>query len=304
MANGFGSGLPVYGPAALSSREPSPSGNRASRRHSAEFYFDDGNVVFLVERTLYKIHKSVLSRHSPFFRNLFGLPAPDDKQPDGSSDEVPLHLPHILQDQFDAFLSTVYPSWRPVTHSTEALINILCLATKWEFATTRSYAIELLTSRSLSPVLRIELARAYDVPGWLLPSLVELARLRTPLSDVDAERLGLPTVLRLGRAREAILRHRYSRALEMPKEDFFELPVTRHATCWKGMAKALGVALRNGERGGTDEDLVEEVLTAFRRLDDESLCEHCNQANLFRSRCARWLDLDSDSALIANLFSL
>ena len=195
-------------------------------------------------------------------------------------------------------------SWRPMAHSTEALINILCLATKWEFATTRSYAIELLTSRSLSPVLRIELARAYDVPGWLLPSLVELARLRTPLSDVDAERLGLQTVLRLGRAREAILRHRYSRALEMPKEDFFELPVSRHATCWKGMAKALGVALRNGERGGTDEDLVEEVLTAFRRLDDESLCEHCNQANLFRSRCGRWLDLDADSALIANLFSL
>jgi len=195
-------------------------------------------------------------------------------------------------------------SWRPVTHSTEALINILCLATKWEFASTRSYAIELLTSRSLSPVLRIELARAYDVPGWSLPSLVELARLRTPLSEADADRLGLYTVLRLGRAREAILRHRYSRALDMPKDEFFELPVTRHTACWKGMAKALGVALRNGERGGTDEDLVEEVLTAFRRLDDESLCEHCNQANLFRSRCARWLDLDSDSAFISNLFSL
>jgi hypothetical protein len=214
-------------------------------------------------------------------------------------------LDFALSAQGPGLIPASFPgSWRPVSHSTEALINILCLSTKWEFATTRSYAIELLTSRSLSPVLRVELARAYDVPGWLLPSLVELARLRTPLSDVDAERLGLPTVLRLGRAREAILRHRYSRALEMPNEDFFELPVTRHATCWKGMAKALGVALRNGERGGTDEDLVEEVLTAFRRLDDESLCEHCNQANLFRSRCARWLDLDSDSALIASLFSL
>lgn len=47
-----------------------------------------GSLYLKVERTLYKIHKSVLSRHSPFFRNLFGLPAPDDKQPDGSSDEV------------------------------------------------------------------------------------------------------------------------------------------------------------------------------------------------------------------------
>jgi len=50
MANGFGSGLAVSSQIALSSRESSPTG-RAARRHSAEFYFDDGNVVFLVRAT-------------------------------------------------------------------------------------------------------------------------------------------------------------------------------------------------------------------------------------------------------------
>ena len=92
-----------------------------------DFYFADGNVVFLVrmmgltplpfvdcalqvERVLYRIHRSILSRNSPFFRNLFSIPPlPDAKEVEGTSDDNPLHLPHILVDQFDAFLSTVYP---------------------------------------------------------------------------------------------------------------------------------------------------------------------------------------------------
>ena len=63
MANGFGSGLPVSSQVAPSSRESSPSGARASRRHSAEFYFDDGNVVFLV-RTIRTRETNAGSRYS------------------------------------------------------------------------------------------------------------------------------------------------------------------------------------------------------------------------------------------------
>jgi hypothetical protein len=202
-------------------------------------------------------------------------------------------------------LSHDFSSWRPVTQSTEALINILCLATKWEFASTRAYAIELLTSRPLSPVLRVELACAYDVPAWLLGSYVEMARMRAPLTENDAERLGLPTVLRLARARETILRQRFSRALEIPKNDFFDLPFARHDGCWKTMCKALFLALKNGERNGTDEDLIEDVLTFSRRLQDqEPLCDSCSNVHLFRSRCARWLDIDSDAGIVASFFNL
>ena len=62
MANGFGSGLAVSSQGALSSRESSPTGGRAARRHSAEFYFDDGNVVFLV-RTIRTRETSAGSFH-------------------------------------------------------------------------------------------------------------------------------------------------------------------------------------------------------------------------------------------------
>ena len=53
MANGFGSGLTVSNQVTPSSRESSPTGSRIAKRRSAEFYFDDGNVVFLV-RTAHK----------------------------------------------------------------------------------------------------------------------------------------------------------------------------------------------------------------------------------------------------------
>jgi hypothetical protein len=199
-----------------------------------------------------------------------------------------------------------FPSWRPTTFSTDALINVLCLATKWEFGSTRGYSIEMLTSRPLPPILRIELARAYDVPSWLLASYIELARIRTPLNESDADRLGLPTVLRLGRAREAILRTRFARALEMPKGDFFDVPAARHVGCWRSLARSLFMVLKNGERGGgSDDDLVEEVLAASRRLqDEEPLCESCSNVHMFRSRCAKWLDIDGDGAIVANVFNL
>lgn len=214
--------------------------------------------------------------------------------------------PQPTTDPTECELSERFPSWRPTIFSTESLINVLCLATKWEFSSTRGYSIEMLTSRSLPPILRIELARAYDVPSWLLASYVELARIRTPLNESDADRLGLPTVLRLGRAREAILRTRFARALEMPKGDFFDVPASRHVGCWRSLARSLFMVLKNGERGGgSDDDLVEEVLTASRRLqDEEPLCDSCSNVHMFRSRCAKWLDIDGDAAIVANVFNL
>lgn len=56
IVNGFGSGLALSNQIAPSSRESSPTGSRIAKRRSAEFYFDDGNVVFLVRTT--RIHET------------------------------------------------------------------------------------------------------------------------------------------------------------------------------------------------------------------------------------------------------
>lgn len=43
-----------------------------------DLWFEDGTVVLQAENTLFRVYTGILSRHSPFFRNLFTLPQPED----------------------------------------------------------------------------------------------------------------------------------------------------------------------------------------------------------------------------------
>ncbi|KAF8208572.1 hypothetical protein K438DRAFT_1961174 [Mycena galopus ATCC 62051] len=46
---------------------------------STEYWFDDGNIVLQAESTQFRVAKSVLSRHSSVFRDMFTLPLPADE---------------------------------------------------------------------------------------------------------------------------------------------------------------------------------------------------------------------------------
>ena len=41
-----------------------------------EFYFSDGSVVIIVERTAFRVHQSILARHSEIFSGLWEVPQP------------------------------------------------------------------------------------------------------------------------------------------------------------------------------------------------------------------------------------
>ena len=43
---------------------------------SAEFWFNDGNVILHVETTQFRVHRGVLSMHSEIFRGMFTVPQP------------------------------------------------------------------------------------------------------------------------------------------------------------------------------------------------------------------------------------
>src|SRR5260221_6028517 len=43
-------------------------------RTRSEYWFQDGNVVFQAEDTLFRIHRSILSRQSQFFEDMFSMP--------------------------------------------------------------------------------------------------------------------------------------------------------------------------------------------------------------------------------------
>jgi hypothetical protein len=56
-----------------------PSSTGLSRHR--EFYFPDGSVIIIIDATAFKVHQSVLSRHSDVFAGMWDVP-----QPKGISD--------------------------------------------------------------------------------------------------------------------------------------------------------------------------------------------------------------------------
>ena len=83
----------------------SPSTDHTSkdniRRHK-DLWFEDGNIVLLAQGTGFKVHRSVLARHSTVFKDLFLLGSPSaDETLDGVA-VVSLHDdPHELADLLD-----------------------------------------------------------------------------------------------------------------------------------------------------------------------------------------------------------
>jgi len=43
---------------------------------NARLWLDDGSVVIQAELTQFRVHRTVLSRHSQVFRNMFSVPQP------------------------------------------------------------------------------------------------------------------------------------------------------------------------------------------------------------------------------------
>ena len=69
-------------------------------------YFDDGNVVLSCGSILFRVHRSLLSKHSSVFLERFQPPQEDVKP------EILNGLPHVVLDdtseEMEALLNTIY----------------------------------------------------------------------------------------------------------------------------------------------------------------------------------------------------
>jgi hypothetical protein len=76
-------------------------------RHS-EFWFTDGSVVVIVGTVAFRIHKSILSKQSDVFSDLFMVPQPKDGTE--TMDGCPVvHLPDALADFIDVMKALYHP---------------------------------------------------------------------------------------------------------------------------------------------------------------------------------------------------
>ncbi|KAJ7596037.1 hypothetical protein C8J56DRAFT_1116439 [Mycena floridula] len=183
-----------------------------AQRHP-RFYFPDGNVVFLVENTLYNLYRYFfMSRDSPVFRTLFSLPGEKkdegDRQIEGTGDRNPIILEGISSHDFDRFLSVPYPLTftAPENQTAEEWISVLNLASKWDFESIRELAIahlELLMP-SNRHVDRITVGHKYEISSWLVSAYMALCIREEPLSLEEGMKLGIEDTVRCGQVRHKI----------------------------------------------------------------------------------------------------
>ncbi|KAI0062467.1 hypothetical protein BV25DRAFT_633247 [Artomyces pyxidatus] len=158
------------------------------------FYFEDGNVTFLVEDSvLYHVHR-YLFRDSGLLKG--------GAQGHSSS---PITLKDVRSYEFDAFLSILYPlSYLTCELSTvDEWTAVLRLATDWGYTSIRDLAVARLAPIA-SAVDRVIFAHTYPfLAAWAVPGYAELCSRAAPLTVAEGRRLGVDDVLLVCTMRES-----------------------------------------------------------------------------------------------------
>ncbi|KAL1679065.1 hypothetical protein EV122DRAFT_210878 [Schizophyllum commune] len=196
-------GSPVVSPAALheedaprvmSATHNASTAKEASQEH--RFYLRDGNVKLeLDDGTLYNVHRYFFDTYAPNFAK--GYLGDAEKS-------APIKLVGVSSVDFQRFLSIIYPTklGKCDTHTVGEWTSVLRLATRWSIDSLGELAIEEIKPKA-SPFDKVTIAREFDLgPGWLLPAFVNICERPNWLNRDEAERLGLPTVVEIGRIRE------------------------------------------------------------------------------------------------------
>ncbi|KZT27201.1 hypothetical protein NEOLEDRAFT_1131230 [Neolentinus lepideus HHB14362 ss-1] len=165
------------------------------------YFFDDGTVTFMVERTLFRVHRFFFERDSALFRDQL-LTHPEVR----SGDSI-VELKDCTALDFERFLGVLYPNaFNQHTATTlEEWSSILALSAQWGFESIRLLAIREVFPLA-SSIDRVALGLKYDIKDWLLDAYLDICLRRDPISDDEAERLGAKDVARVSRLREKILR--------------------------------------------------------------------------------------------------
>ncbi|KAH9014814.1 hypothetical protein EDB83DRAFT_2440962 [Lactarius deliciosus] len=170
-------------------------------RHE-KYFFQDGNITFLIDGTLYCVHRYFFSRDSEYFSNR--LTQLGIRKHEALS--IIISLGDVERKDFEAFLSVIYPDdFEGHALSYEEWKSVLHLSTRWGFASLRRLALGSIEPPT--PFDQLLLARAYSVDHWLLPALSALCERTVPLSLSEVRQMSIEDVVLVTTVREDIRHH-------------------------------------------------------------------------------------------------
>ncbi|KAI0250019.1 hypothetical protein BJV78DRAFT_1376974 [Lactifluus subvellereus] len=164
-----------------------------------KYFFNDGNITFLVDGTLYCIHRYFFSRDSEYFSTRFSQLGIRDHE------ALPtiISLGDIERRDFEAFLSVIYPEdFEKHGLCYEEWVSVLHLSTRWGFASLRKLALASINPPT--PHDQLLLARRYSIGDWVLPALSSLCERTAPLTLDEARQMNIEDVVIVATVRENI----------------------------------------------------------------------------------------------------
>ncbi|KAL4251797.1 hypothetical protein ABKN59_004653 [Abortiporus biennis] len=125
------------------------------------YYIHDGNSVLLVENTLFKVHRSTLTKDQSAFETMFQISSEADTSksdssmtaaPEGGDDANPIRLQGDTADEFRALLWALYalPHELTIAMTPEAnptqLLNLTRITHKYHFRGIMKWALDALNT--------------------------------------------------------------------------------------------------------------------------------------------------------------
>ncbi|KAI0002240.1 hypothetical protein BJV74DRAFT_818012 [Russula compacta] len=223
-------------------------GNRAPGLHFAnddpflrhdKYYFKDGNITFLVDGTLYCVHRYFFSRDSTYFSTRLGQLGVREHE----ALSIIISLGDVERNDFEALLSVLYPDdFEEHCLSYEQWKSVLHLSTRWGFASLRKLALRSI--KPPTPFDQLLLARAYSVDHWVLSALSALCERTVSLSLNEARQMSIEDVVLIATVREDIRDH----GLQVDSD---EIPhcVEAAQAGMRALATGLGAFPREGATG-------------------------------------------------------
>jgi hypothetical protein len=177
------------------------------RRHR-DYYIEGGDIIFLVENYLFRVHRYFFERESPVFRKQLAEAAHAGHPRIGMSDTDPCVLHDVRTDDFSRFLWVFYnPVYSIYEASTEDWAAILGLAHHWQFSEVKALVVRELEKQVIPSITKIVIYHRYGVDrNLLLPSYMDLCQRPHSLDFEEAKDLGLETSMMIMTAREIVRR--------------------------------------------------------------------------------------------------
>ncbi|KAA1474549.1 hypothetical protein DENSPDRAFT_335271 [Dentipellis sp. KUC8613] len=201
----------------------------ASPRRSKRHYVFDELIVFQVEDTLFRVHRSALEDHSPVFKDMFAL-GPTESNPggkedesseEGKSDDKPIILAGVTTFEFETLLDEIYSirmrrvrikplggnKGKPKSRSRKYSLTLLAVAHRYQVTVYYPKVIAdiLADEPPLADLDVIAIAEEFNVPlKHIQKTLFKLVQRPESLSgqEMESRRFSFDLLAKIVEARE------------------------------------------------------------------------------------------------------